>query len=324
MSIPSRQQNVARIPNPDPEPYDDEATISLDRAFLSSLSLVPARKSQPVALAPEHAWYLAIDGAESGPFSTSELVAKISGDKLYEEAFVWREGLAAWEELDQIPELRAALKSETHSVAPAVQPSRSTLPPPLPKAAPEADPPKKGSPETLSPMEKLVIATQPISSSRPPALGFSPWHAMTAALVVGLGASFLLLKVLEADDTSEPAPLPAPAVSGRRPPVLRISTDGALDPERIRMAITPALDPTRRDCWRQARETREPNAPPHATLGVVVQVDANGRVVKARHLGEAKGYPGLGACLAAKTRAWVFPSSTDKSQVTLTFGFESR
>jgi hypothetical protein len=266
-----------------------------------------------------------MDGVESGPFGTSEVAAKIRADQSLKDAFVWREGLSAWEEIDRVPELMAALKSGVKSVPPPL-PSAGPIAPVSsvpPQAPPDANPQKKASPETLSPMEKLVLTSKPVTSTRPPALGFSPWHAMTAAMAVGLAASFLLLKVLESNDTVDPTALAGPAVAGRRPSVLIRRTDGPLDPERIRVAIAPVLDPTRRECWQQAGGTREPNAPPHASLSVAVQVDTNGRVTTARPLAEAKGYPGLGACLANKTQAWIFPTSESTSNITLTFGFQS-
>ncbi|MDX2115078.1 MAG: SPFH domain-containing protein [Planctomycetota bacterium] len=63
------------------------------------------------------AWYVAIDGARSGPMSESALREMCAGGKLPGTALVWKAGMAEWKRCGDVPEVAAML---------------SSVPPPLP------------------------------------------------------------------------------------------------------------------------------------------------------------------------------------------------
>ncbi len=56
-------------------------------------------------------WYYAKSGSQMGPVSKEVLVSKISSGEIYQSDRVWREGMADWLPVSNVPELAATLRA---------------------------------------------------------------------------------------------------------------------------------------------------------------------------------------------------------------------
>lgn len=88
-------------------------------------AMPPPLPGAPPPLLPQHQYYLGVNGQQYGPFGTAQVVQMVqAGQVAAMGTKVWRQGLPAWVELAQLPELAALLPSGV-----ATQPP--SMPPPL-------------------------------------------------------------------------------------------------------------------------------------------------------------------------------------------------
>ena len=81
-------------------------------------------QEQPAAKTPPPVpgtikYYVAVDGAQTGPFTLNELKQKAAAKEFTADSLVWAEGMAAWDKASARPDLKAVFGS---------------VPPPIPKA----------------------------------------------------------------------------------------------------------------------------------------------------------------------------------------------
>ena len=81
----------------------------------------PPAPQGPPPLPPQTQWYLAVDGAQQGPFEPGALPGQVSAGALTRDTLVWRNGMSQWTAAGQVPELASLLGG---------------TPPPLPPQAP--------------------------------------------------------------------------------------------------------------------------------------------------------------------------------------------
>ena len=85
----------------------------------------PTSVSQPARGAPSAPveWFVAIDGAQRGPYSEAELTERIKAQDVGARHFVWREEYSGWKRLRDVPELAWALAVQ-QSFTPKTEPGR--------------------------------------------------------------------------------------------------------------------------------------------------------------------------------------------------------
>lgn len=66
---------------------------------------------------PTVLYYLAINGAQQGPYNIEQIKALISANKITADTLAWKEGMSNWSALSSIPE---------------IQPLFRQMPPPIP------------------------------------------------------------------------------------------------------------------------------------------------------------------------------------------------
>ena len=165
-------------------------------------------------------WYLAVDGAQTGPFSRSRLCDKILALQKDADVHVWNGDFDAWKAPKDVPELHAELGRRRRS--------RTPIPPPPPRrisglspvaAAPSVQPRVTGAtPEGLvtldveSPLTKLP-EPEPKKNGVPPGSG----AVMSAgqAAVGGFGLGDLIREGGEVAPTPRPAAPPGAATFRR-------------------------------------------------------------------------------------------------------------
>lgn len=164
---------ASRLPF-DSSPGFDRAPESLRLALGAEASDLPA-----------HFWYVAIGGAPVGPIALAEVVAKAREGLVNDRSLAWREGLAEWQPVAQLPELLEAIGPALQAApAPrsaAFPPAPATVVPgvaspvvapaaPLAPAAPAAPP----SPAKKEAPHAATLAAQPISNELRAILDSSP------------------------------------------------------------------------------------------------------------------------------------------------------
>ncbi|MET9142797.1 SPFH domain-containing protein [Streptomyces sp. SAT1] len=82
----------------------------------------PAGPGVPPPLPTAPRWFLAVGGQQRGPYDESALAGQVAAGNLNRTTLVWRNGQAAWQPADQIPELAPLL---------------ADVPPPLPPLPPQ-------------------------------------------------------------------------------------------------------------------------------------------------------------------------------------------
>ncbi|MFD8608849.1 SPFH domain-containing protein [Streptomyces sp. NPDC059631] len=82
----------------------------------------PAGPGVPPPLPTAPRWFLAVGGQQQGPYDESALAGQVAAGNLNRTTLVWRNGQAAWQPADQIPELAPLL---------------ADVPPPLPPLPPQ-------------------------------------------------------------------------------------------------------------------------------------------------------------------------------------------
>jgi predicted Zn finger-like uncharacterized protein len=85
-------------------------------------------------LAPDDAWYVAINGVPVGPIKISEVRRKASLGAVTEDSLVWQEGQDEWRPARQLPDLAAIIREAATSGRTSITPppggTRASTPPP--------------------------------------------------------------------------------------------------------------------------------------------------------------------------------------------------
>ncbi len=105
-------------------PGPDAAAVSRS-PFDSSPGFDRAPESLRLALGapegselPAHFWYVAIGGAPVGPIAMAEVIAKAREGAINDRSLAWREGLAEWAPIGNLPELVEAIGPALHHASP--------------------------------------------------------------------------------------------------------------------------------------------------------------------------------------------------------------
>jgi predicted Zn finger-like uncharacterized protein len=80
----------------------------------------------PVQQLPTPEWFLASRGQQLGPFSVADIQSKYAGGEIDDRTYGWRDGMADWKRLPDIPDLKPVL----------LKPAALAPPPPLPPPPP--------------------------------------------------------------------------------------------------------------------------------------------------------------------------------------------
>ncbi len=68
-------------------------------------------------------WFYTSNGNQSGPVTQQELAAKVQSGEVKSADLIWREGMADWLPLNQVPEFGGAVASPPQFRAPMTQPN---------------------------------------------------------------------------------------------------------------------------------------------------------------------------------------------------------
>lgn len=141
---------------PVPEPGDAPPVIEAVEAPLAAPS-VPS----PPKVAER--WHVAIDDTPVGPLERDEIAAKVRAGVVTRRSLVWRDGLEAWTPLGEIGALRDLVVDE---------PSRASVPPPLPRAsrpsiAPGVAVTRPANPATPPRVSRSSVPPRPSTIPRP-------------------------------------------------------------------------------------------------------------------------------------------------------------
>ena len=77
----------------------------------------PASQPSPPPIPKAQTYHLAIDGASKGPLTMEQIKGMMQRDEISKETLAWREGMASWEKMGNLDELKKLF---------------STMPPPIP------------------------------------------------------------------------------------------------------------------------------------------------------------------------------------------------
>jgi membrane protease subunit (stomatin/prohibitin family) len=77
-----------------------------------------AAGAMPPPLNPQAAYFIAVNGAQAGPFPMSDLAGKVASGQLTRQSMVWKQGMSAWAPAESVQELGSLF---------------AAAPPPLPK-----------------------------------------------------------------------------------------------------------------------------------------------------------------------------------------------
>ncbi|MBI3073023.1 MAG: zinc-ribbon domain-containing protein [Deltaproteobacteria bacterium] len=139
------------------------------QSLLKEKGLLGAATKPKTPQEPEVEWYLALDGQQTGPYVRKAAEAKVAADgDLAENGFAWKDGLADWLPIVDIPELKeAARKAIASRVAP---------PPPI-SVAPGARPVAQAA----QPASHPAAAAKPPEPAAPPAVATTKSGGLFAA-----------------------------------------------------------------------------------------------------------------------------------------------
>jgi predicted Zn finger-like uncharacterized protein len=148
-------------------PQAAEVPIAARRpsSVIASLGAARAEAHPPQAQeAPDDglAWYMALDGKRTGPFSRKQIVDKVVALPRDADLHVWNETLGSWKPPTEVPAIAADLVARRKGPPPPPgTPRRPTpMPPPLPMG-----PPPSGAPRIATPASVARPAHAPAHSS---------------------------------------------------------------------------------------------------------------------------------------------------------------
>ncbi|MCC7392650.1 DUF4339 domain-containing protein, partial [Candidatus Sumerlaeota bacterium] len=95
------------------------AGLAMGNQMTNAMTPGSAGSSVPPPLPGKSAvsWYVAVDGAQQGPFDDAVLREKIAGGAVNRDTLVWKQGMSEWKPANQVAELISAF----------------AVPPPFPK-----------------------------------------------------------------------------------------------------------------------------------------------------------------------------------------------
>ena len=70
-------------------------------------------------------WYVVINGQQSGPYTPRQLAEYLSAGSIDQESFVWKEGMASWESLGAVSELKSLFNQTTPAPVTSAQPNQN-------------------------------------------------------------------------------------------------------------------------------------------------------------------------------------------------------
>lgn len=112
--VAESEGNRTRLAGRVAEPIaDTDKTVLFDysRDFFDAARGEAEAATAPQAPEPSEVveWYLAIDGQQIGPLPIAEAQARLLAEDAAERAYAWRDGLADWARIADVPELRSLL-----------------------------------------------------------------------------------------------------------------------------------------------------------------------------------------------------------------------
>jgi predicted Zn finger-like uncharacterized protein len=172
--------------------HDSERTVlapnpvaMMAEAVVAPPAAAPRRPSGPVpTLAPDDglAWYMALSGERSGPFTRRQLVDKVMALPKNADLHVWNEQLGAWKPPAEVPAIASDMAA------------RRKAPPPLPPGAPRRPTPAPPAPPVIAPATKAPgvapsIAGPPLAAAGglrlpPPTGGTRPRPSLSSMAAV--------------------------------------------------------------------------------------------------------------------------------------------
>jgi len=169
------------------------------------------RLTLPPPLPPgREEWYLAVGSDDVGPMGLAELRLRIRRGEVGGDDLVWREGLASWEPVIRLPEVRIALGEP--------RPRRRTIPPALPRVRrqtveDQAESPRLtviqgGQAVALAPRARVATQPQPQAAPHPAPVArpqLARWPVL--ALVAG-GVALVVAAVMMVLSRQSPPPAP--------------------------------------------------------------------------------------------------------------------
>jgi len=96
-----------------------------------------------------------------------------------------------------------------------------------------------------------------------------------------------------------------------------------LDRAAIQRVLVREEPDIHRRCWEPALRSASPGAPTSTRLVIVLTIAPSGAVDSATVSEEARGYPALAECVAARVRTWKLPAAQGQTTVTIPFVFSS-
>jgi predicted Zn finger-like uncharacterized protein len=151
-----------------------------------AVSSSPPAEDELPSIAAEQ-WFVAIQGAPSGPMRLSELRERAGAGEITLESLVWRDGDDAWKKLSGVPELVAIVEEQLPRVQASAAPAkRAAEPPPLPVAP--------RSSERPAPSQRVDHAAEDLAAA---GLGrrrlpVAAWAALVVAMLLGLTMGFVV------------------------------------------------------------------------------------------------------------------------------------
>lgn len=105
-------------------------------------------------------WHVAVNGAPAGPFQVDALRAMASSGHLDIQALAWRDGMADWKPIPEIPELYSLLTRASQKPGPPPNPFERTMGSVPPPAKPLGAPPPSGNTQALLAQQAEIARQQ--------------------------------------------------------------------------------------------------------------------------------------------------------------------
>ena len=77
---------------------------------------------------PNSAYYIAVNGQQSGPFNTAQLQQMAQNGQITHQTLVWKNGMPQWAEAGNVPELASLFAVQTPPPVPGMPPTPPTPP----------------------------------------------------------------------------------------------------------------------------------------------------------------------------------------------------
>ena len=76
---------------------------------------------------PNSAYYIAVNGQQSGPFNTAQLQQMAQNGEITRQTLVWKNGMPQWAEAGNVPELSSLFAAQTPPPVPGMPPAPPTI-----------------------------------------------------------------------------------------------------------------------------------------------------------------------------------------------------